>query len=352
MTTNLTATELIQVAAEAADPATLAVLASMPPILLETSLFPYQAGATFVAGLRADGGYASLNAAFAKPPASTAQILHPEKYASGEGPVPVALPDDLAALFGAGWTEFATDTLGELQTRVWLKQGGVAGDAARTAADGWGGDRMILVRGPDGTSSVLVYASTWDTPGGRRCVPRRGDHGSRRTQTGRSDRPGWASGRDRPSVGGCPDGDRVRGDPRSARRLAHPLVIRRPRVRTIVLVLRCPSAPDPALAACGVRCGCVAFGDLQFTWGYYFRSPKRTSVGDALMTGRVHRDRIESTRWRRYGAGYFDRGSPISAIRPASESEGSTPFAPRPRKGETWTLGDSHSRISGGHGGA
>ena len=163
MAANLTATDLIQVSAEAADPAMLAVLASMPPILLETSLFPYQAGATFDASLRADGGYASLNAAFGDPPASTAQILHPEKYAAGEGPLAVTLPDDLAARFGAGWTEFATDTLGELQTRVWLKQGGVAGDAARTAADGWSGDRMILVRGPDGASSVLVYASVWDS---------------------------------------------------------------------------------------------------------------------------------------------------------------------------------------------
>ena len=163
MTTNLTATELAQVAAEAADPATLAVLASMPPILLETSLFPYQAGASFVASLRAGPGYAAVNDAFAKPPVSTEQVLHPEKYASGEGPVSIGLPDDLAALFGDGWTEYATDTLGELQTRVWLKQGGVAGDAARTAAEGWGGDRMIMVQSPDGASSVLVYASAWDT---------------------------------------------------------------------------------------------------------------------------------------------------------------------------------------------
>lgn len=163
MTANLTATELAQVAAEAADPATLAVLAKMPPILLETSLFPYQAGASFVASLRTGTGYAAVNDAFAKPPVSTEQILHPEKYASGEGPVAISLPDNFASLIGVGWTENATDTLGELQTRVWLKQGGVAGDVARTAADGWGGDRMTLVRSPDGASSVLVYASAWDT---------------------------------------------------------------------------------------------------------------------------------------------------------------------------------------------
>lgn len=162
---NLSAAELGQVAAEASDPAMLAILASMPPILLETSLFPYQAGATFVANLRSTGnaGYPGVDAAFAKPPASTEQILHPEKYSAGEGPVAVNVPGDLAARFGIGWKVSATDTLGELQTRVWLKGGGVVGDVARTAADGWGGDRLALVSGPAGASAVLVYASKWDT---------------------------------------------------------------------------------------------------------------------------------------------------------------------------------------------
>jgi hypothetical protein len=161
MLQNLTPAELGQVAAEASDPAMLAVLASMPPILLETSLFPYQAGATFVAGLMADGSHEAVDAAFGRPPASTEQILHPEKYTAGEAPVAVVLPDDLAVRFGTGWTEYATDTMGELQMRVWLKQGGVPGDAARAAAEGWGGDRMVLVKGPDG-SNVLVFESAWD----------------------------------------------------------------------------------------------------------------------------------------------------------------------------------------------
>ena len=162
MIANLTATDLAQVAAEASDPALLAILASMPPLLLETSLFPYQAGATFVNGLRAGGGNPAVDSAFSHLPASTEQILHPEKYAAGEGPLKVVLPDDLATRFGTGWKEAATDTLGELQTRVWLRQGGLAGDVARTAADGWGGDRLVLVAGPDGTSSVLVFESAWD----------------------------------------------------------------------------------------------------------------------------------------------------------------------------------------------
>lgn len=168
MTANLSPADLGQVAAEASDPAMLAILASMPPILLETSLFPYQQGAAFNVALRSggsteQGGFAAVNAAFARPPTTTEQILHPDKYLAGEGAVPVLLPNDLAARFGSGWTETATDTLGELQTRVWLKGGDVPGDVARTAAAGWGGDRMVLVSSPDGASTVLVYASDWDT---------------------------------------------------------------------------------------------------------------------------------------------------------------------------------------------
>ncbi len=164
MSANLTPGELAEVAAEASDPAMVAILAGMPPILLETSLFPYSGGLSFVGVLRAQGGNAAVDAAFGRPPASTEQILHPEKYVAGEGPVAIVLPDDLAARFGAGWTEYATDTMGELQIRVWLKQGGIDGAVARSAAAGWGGDRMVLVRGT-GTSAILVFESAWDSAG-------------------------------------------------------------------------------------------------------------------------------------------------------------------------------------------
>jgi hypothetical protein len=158
----LTPDELAQIAAEASDPALLAVLASTPQILLETSLFSYQAGATFVGALQGSGGEAAVNAAFTRLPVSTEQILHPEKYAAGEGPVDVGLPADLAARLGTGWAVAARDTMGELQLRVWLKAGGLAGDVARTAADGWGGDRAAVLDGPSG-ATVLVLVTAWDT---------------------------------------------------------------------------------------------------------------------------------------------------------------------------------------------
>jgi len=162
MIANLTPEELGQVAAEASDPALLEILTRLPPVLLETSLFPYQAGATFVAGLKSDSGYAPVDAAYRRLPASTEQIIHPDAYQNAEMPIPVSVPANLPERLGTGWSIVAEDTLGELEIRVWLRAGGEAGDVARVAAEGWGGDRLALLDGLGG-ASILVWITAWDT---------------------------------------------------------------------------------------------------------------------------------------------------------------------------------------------
>ena len=163
MIDHLTPAELGEVAAAGADPEMLAVLARTPAILLETSFFPYQAGAAFVSGILAGGGYDAVNAAYERLPESTEQVLHPEKYVAREVPVDVRIPDDLASRFGAGWTLDAQDTLGELQLRIWLREGGLLGDVAREASEGWGGDRIALLGAPDSGGDVIVISTAWDT---------------------------------------------------------------------------------------------------------------------------------------------------------------------------------------------
>ncbi|HEX4898703.1 MAG TPA: hypothetical protein VFV53_10135 [Candidatus Limnocylindrales bacterium] len=162
MIEHLSPAELGEVAAAGADPEMLAILARTPAILLETSLFPYQAGAAFVSTLLGGGGYDAVNAAYDRLPESTEQVLHPEKYVAGEAPVDVEVPPDLAATFGAGWSLDAQDTLGELQLRIWLREGGLKGDVARLAAEGWGGDRAALLS-VEGTGDVVVLVTEWDT---------------------------------------------------------------------------------------------------------------------------------------------------------------------------------------------
>jgi hypothetical protein len=160
---NLSQADLGQLLAEsAADPGTQ-VLLDAPPVLRDSLLFPYTAGLSFVQGLQA-GGWQAVNAAFEKPPASTEQVLHPEKYASGEAPIAVTLPADLPARLGTGWKTSFEDTNGEFSLAVWLRTNTAIDTAtANAAAAGWGGDRYALLEGPNGAWSV-VTKTVWDTP--------------------------------------------------------------------------------------------------------------------------------------------------------------------------------------------
>jgi hypothetical protein len=160
---NLTQADLGQLLAEAASDPGTKILLDAPPILRESLLFPYTSGLSFVQGLQASGGWDAVNAAFRKPPASTEQILHPEKYASGEAPIEVVLPKDLVTRLGTGWKVTSQDTNGEFQFAVWLRTNGAIDAAtAQAAAAGWGGDRMALVDGPSGSWAVILR-TVWDT---------------------------------------------------------------------------------------------------------------------------------------------------------------------------------------------
>ena len=173
---HLSPLELLDLLRSSFDPAQQAALAAMPPFLRDTVLFPYQAGLQFAMGLQLSGGWPAVNAAFTAPPASTEQVLHPDRYASHEAPVVVTLPTDLATRMGPGWTLDSEDTLGELRIRAWLAAVGDSGvpvgsgasptpgslAAASSAADGWGGDRVATLRGPGG-AWALVLRTTWDT---------------------------------------------------------------------------------------------------------------------------------------------------------------------------------------------
>jgi hypothetical protein len=161
MTANLTPTEIGEVLQAALDPQAVAALTRAPAFVRETALFPYEDGFAFVSGLLAGGGYANVDAAFADPPASTEQIIHPEKYEAREAPVAVTLPAVATAL-GAGWSAAGQDTLGELILGIWLRAGGVPRPDSLAAAAGWGGDRLVILRGPEGAVGVGV-TTAWDT---------------------------------------------------------------------------------------------------------------------------------------------------------------------------------------------
>jgi hypothetical protein len=159
----LTGAELVQLIKEANDPEQAKILAEMPEVLKQNLLFPYSYGLNMVTDAQAKGGWAAVNALYSKPPASTEQVLHPDKYASAEAPIAVSFPKDLATRLGAGWSVAMADTLGEFELDLWLKVAGKVDPAvASAAARGWGGDRVVLVTNGDRAGAVID--TRWDTP--------------------------------------------------------------------------------------------------------------------------------------------------------------------------------------------
>jgi hypothetical protein len=140
-------------------------LKRIPPLVASQILFAALEGTVWALGVQLQGGYPAIDAAFASPPQSTEQILHPEKWRSHEAPVAVELPSDLAARVGAGWKVGLQDTFGEHQLGVWISNAVPLGGLPTpppAAAVGWGGDRMALLDGPNGSWAV-VFKTVWDS---------------------------------------------------------------------------------------------------------------------------------------------------------------------------------------------
>jgi len=113
-----------------------------PLAIRDSLIFPYRAGLTFVAALRRRQPWSAVDAAYAKPPSSTEQIIHPERYLAGDEPVRVALPAPAAL---EGFAIVHDSVWGELSFDLFLRSHGVDPAAAGHAAEGWGGDRVITL---------------------------------------------------------------------------------------------------------------------------------------------------------------------------------------------------------------
>jgi hypothetical protein len=129
--------------------------ADLPPFVLAGLLFPYERGERFVNDLyRRTGSWELVDVALReRPPASTEQVLHPDKWMAAEEPQRVGLPAP-----GRGWGERTSGTFGEWQTGQLLA---LAGGDWRRASEGWGGDRYALYG--DGERDLLMMRWTHDS---------------------------------------------------------------------------------------------------------------------------------------------------------------------------------------------
>ena len=136
-------------------------VSQFPDWLLETQLFSYTAGVDFVAAIYQQGGFDAVNAAFADPPDSSEQILHPEKYFDREAPVEVEVTD-IAESLGAGWEQIESTRMGQATLQFTLDALGADPDGAVQASEGWGGDALVVASGPD-ESFALAWRFVFDT---------------------------------------------------------------------------------------------------------------------------------------------------------------------------------------------
>ncbi|MBX7138005.1 MAG: hypothetical protein K1X83_08485 [Oligoflexia bacterium] len=136
---------------------------AIPNSLQMMVLFPYTSGLRFVHYLIRQGGYSKVNAVFKKPPRSTEEILHPEKY-------DVAMADfkeySQAELRGtevpSEYQQVYVDTMGEFLISSLLGNFETDKRISALAAAGWGGDRLGIFE--DSGKRIMVWRTNWDTP--------------------------------------------------------------------------------------------------------------------------------------------------------------------------------------------
>jgi hypothetical protein len=156
-------------------------LADAPALLWKPLIAAYLRGEGFlirVAGMNLAMKAAKvedIQSAFQNPPRSSEQILHPAKYWDADKrDEPRKIEFDTAKL-PAGWTVLGQDTLGELYlglltTPIDQRKGLDAKNPlsilgiqyTNPAAEGWGGDRAILLG--NGDARALILVTVWDTP--------------------------------------------------------------------------------------------------------------------------------------------------------------------------------------------
>jgi hypothetical protein len=123
---------------------------------------PYATGPGFVAALEQRGGWDAVDDAHAEYPASSEQVIHPERYPDDE-PVDVTVPDRSTAAWDRFDHDPVADTVGEASVYAMLLDNNVGETPpsrysySHPAADGWAGDTFVPYRSAGG------YGYVWET---------------------------------------------------------------------------------------------------------------------------------------------------------------------------------------------
>jgi hypothetical protein len=138
------------------------VMKSSPSFIQETLLFPYGYGSSFIQQLwKKNPSWQTINKIYADLPASTEQIMHPEKYYANRDEPKLVNAGALTTKLGNQWKIGYKNVLGEFALGLLLNLH-LTDEHAKRAATGWGGDQVLLLENSAGKNAVLVD-TLWDT---------------------------------------------------------------------------------------------------------------------------------------------------------------------------------------------
>ncbi len=136
-------------------------LSRSPLYLRESLLNPYAEGGGFVQTWLRRNPEKKMAELLVSRPSTSEQVIHYEKFESGEGPTPI----DLSALdprLPGDWTLYYSNTLGEFDLLLLFRSHAETERYADQLAAGWGGCRWRAYRtGSD--DLVIIGLSAWDS---------------------------------------------------------------------------------------------------------------------------------------------------------------------------------------------
>lgn len=135
-----------------------------PPIMRDFIYIPYEMGLPFIKAVRQRRPWSGLDDIYAAPPASTEQVLHPERFLVTPDPPRRVRWPALPGALRLRWRRLDANVLGEVGAYLLVKPFAEDDLQAREAAAGWGGDRYLVLeetRGEGRAAALLAFV--WDT---------------------------------------------------------------------------------------------------------------------------------------------------------------------------------------------
>jgi len=130
-----------------------------PLYLRNTLVFPYTKGMLFQNAIYERSGKDGFAEVFRRPPVSTQQILHPDKYFANVKPTDPDLPD---VHLPRGYKGLVGGSLGELEHGILLEQYTTKARADELAPH-WRGSSFEVRENKKAGRAVLLYSVEWDT---------------------------------------------------------------------------------------------------------------------------------------------------------------------------------------------